>query len=121
MRKKLISVLFMLSFMLMANLANAQEDQHVGEMHMTKEDGMKIFKKPNYSPYAGRNFPTNVYWGDTHVHTMNSLDARGFGASVGPDVAFRFARGEEVTTSTALPPAVSFTEIDGRNYQCPAK
>ena len=80
----------------------AQEDQHVGEMHMTKEDGMKMFKKPSYSPYAGRNFPTKVYWGDTHVHTMNSLDARGFGATIGPEVAFKFARGEEVTTSTGL-------------------
>ena len=36
------------------------------------------FKKPTYSPYAGRFFPTRVYWGDTHVHTDNSLDAKGF-------------------------------------------
>ena len=52
-----------------------------------------------YSPYAGRNFPTEVFWGDTHVHTDNSLDARGFGATIGPEAALRFARGEEVTTS----------------------
>jgi hypothetical protein len=65
----------------------------------TPEDAAGIAKQPNYSPYAGRGFPTQVYWGDTHVHTDNSLDARGFGVTLGPEQAFRFARGEEVTTS----------------------
>ena len=23
----------------------------------------------SYSPYAERDFPSNVYWGDTHLHT----------------------------------------------------
>ena len=100
--KKLISALFMLSFVLMANFVLAQEDGHMPGMRPTEEDARDMVKKPSYSPYAGRNFPTKVYWGDTHVHTMNSLDARGFGATVGPEVAFRFARGEEVTTSTGL-------------------
>jgi hypothetical protein len=40
-----------------------------------------------------------VLWGDTHLHTSLSLDARAFGTTLGPDEAFRFARGEEVTTS----------------------
>ena len=60
-------------------------------------------KAPGYSPYAGRNFPTQVFWGDTHVHTNNSLDARGFGVIIGPEEAFRFARGEEVMTSHGEP------------------
>ena len=68
------------------------------------EDQVKTsVRKPSYSPYSGRNFPTEVYWGDTHVHTNNSLDARGFGVILGPDDAFRFARGEEVTTSHGMP------------------
>ena len=30
----------------------------------------KAFKaQKHYSPYAGRNFPTQVFWGDTHLHT----------------------------------------------------
>ncbi len=52
-----------------------------------------------YSPYAGRAFPTRVLWGDTHLHTSNSLDARALGATIGPEEAFRFARGDEVTSS----------------------
>lgn len=60
-------------------------------------------KKPSYSPYAGRHFPTQVFWCDTHVHTNNSLDARGFGVILGPEEAYRFARGEEVTTSHGEP------------------
>ena len=46
-----------------------------------------------YSPYADRNFPNNVYWGDTHVHTSLSLDAGLFGNTLGHDEAYRLARG----------------------------
>jgi hypothetical protein len=53
-----------------------------------------------YSPYAGRNFPSRIYWGDTHLHTEISFDAGAFGNRTGLDVAYRFARGEEVTSST---------------------
>jgi hypothetical protein len=56
----------------------------------------------HYSPYAGRNFPTQVYWGDTHLHTGMSMDAGAFGARLGPEDAYRFALGEELTSSTGL-------------------
>ena len=59
-------------------------------------------KRDDYSPYANRNFPTNVYWGDTHVHTGMSMDAGAFGARLMPEDAHRFARGEELTSSTGL-------------------
>ena len=29
--------------------------------------------KPNYSPYAGRSFPTLPLFGDTHLHTSFSM------------------------------------------------
>ena len=32
--------------------------------------------EPAYSPYADVTYPMQVYWGDTHLHTTNSLDAR---------------------------------------------
>lgn len=55
-----------------------------------------------YSPYAGRGFPSNVYWGDTHLHTSLSMDAGAFGNRLGLDEAYKFGRGQEVTTSTGL-------------------
>lgn len=64
------------------------------------EDAFKAQK--HYSPYAGRNFPTRVYWGDTHLHTALSMDAGAFGARLTPVDAYRFARGEELTSSTGL-------------------
>jgi hypothetical protein len=56
-------------------------------------------KAPGYSPYSGRNYPTTVLWGDTHLHTNNSLDARAFGVTLGPADAYRLARGDEITAS----------------------
>jgi len=64
----------------------AQEADPVG-LTPSPDEVRSGLKKPSYSPYAGRNFPTRVYWGDTHVHTNNSLDARGFGVILGPGVA----------------------------------
>ena len=65
------------------------------------EDNADAFpKQDHYSPYAGRGFPTNVYWGDTHLHTGMSMDAGAFGARLLPEDAHRFARGEELTSST---------------------
>lgn len=54
-----------------------------------------------FSPYAGRSFPTQVYWGDTHLHTAVSVDA-GTMNTLGQEEAYRFARGEEVTTTHGL-------------------
>ena len=56
--------------------------------------------EPDYSPYVDRNIPDRVYWGDTHHHTSNSPDAGLVGNTLGPDMAYRFARGEEVTASS---------------------
>jgi hypothetical protein len=66
---------------------------------INEEDVKETIKKPGYSPYAGRNFPSKVLWGDTHLHTNLSLDARAFGVILEPEDAYRFARGEEVTAS----------------------
>ncbi len=59
-------------------------------------------EEQKYSPYAGRNFPTRVYWGDTHLHTGMSMDAGAFGARLDPQDAYRFATGEELVSSTGL-------------------
>ena len=54
------------------------------------------------SHVALSDVPERVYWGDTHLHTSNSVDAFGFGNRLGPEEALRFARGEEVTSSTGI-------------------
>ena len=59
-------------------------------------------KKPTYSPYVQQNYPTRILWGDTHVHTAMSLDAGLFGTTLRPEQAYRFARGEEVRSSSGL-------------------
>ncbi|HSE39306.1 MAG TPA: DUF3604 domain-containing protein [Acidobacteriota bacterium] len=74
-----------------------QEGNHEA---ITKDDLSKV-SKPQFSPYAGRNFPTRVFWGDTHLHTAVSVDA-GTLCRIGQEDAYRFARGEEITTTHGL-------------------
>lgn len=47
-------------------------------------------------------YPEQVYFGDTHLHTANSSDAFGLGVRLGPEEALRFAMGEEVTSTTGI-------------------
>jgi hypothetical protein len=56
-----------------------------------------------YSPYAKRDFATNVYFGDTHLHTDMSMDAGAFGNRLGLDAAYTFARGEQVRSTRGGP------------------
>jgi hypothetical protein len=81
-----------------AALAQAQRPStDIGELPASPP---KLRKIPGFSPYAGRNYPTRVYWGDQHVHTGWSADAGAFGCTLGPEEALRFARGEEIVSST---------------------
>jgi hypothetical protein len=70
------------------------------EQAHTKDGGGRGVKT-EYSPYAGRDFPTRVLWGDTHLHTAVSVDA-GTMCRIGQEDAYRFARGEEITTTHGL-------------------
>jgi len=58
--------------------------------------------KEEYSPYVEDDSPSRVFFGDTHVHTSYSTDAGMFGTRLGPEEAYRFALGEEVTSNTGL-------------------
>jgi hypothetical protein len=73
-----------------------------------------------YSPWAGKAtpapvadpatppaYPMRAYFGDTHLHTNNSGDAFMGGDRLGPEEAYRFARGEEVTSSAGVPVKLS--------------
>ena len=69
----------------------------------SKESLSDIYPGKAYSPYAERRFPDQVFWGDTHLHTGLSMDAGLFGARLGLDDAYRFARGEQVMASSGQP------------------
>ena len=60
-----------------------------------------------YSPYAKRAIATRPLWGDSHLHTSLSMDAGLFGNRLSPREAYRFARGEEVVSSTGQPVRLS--------------
>ncbi len=55
-----------------------------------------------YSPYLYQAYPNRVFWGDTHLHTSYSTDARMVGDRLGPDEALRFAKGEMVVSSSGV-------------------
>jgi len=69
----------------------------------SQETLSKSYAGKVYSPFAGRNFPQRPLWGDSHLHTSVSFDAGGFGNRLAPQVAYRFARGEEVIASSGQP------------------
>ena len=79
----------------------------------TKEDSSQNHQKikdKEYSPYVGDYKATPLpdgydkpLWGDTHLHTSYSTDAGMIGNTLGPEEAYRFAKGEEVMASHGLP------------------
>ncbi|MBD2858795.1 DUF3604 domain-containing protein [Spongiibacter sp. KMU-158] len=60
-----------------------------------------------YSPYASATSTKRVLWGDTHLHTDLSLDARAFGVRLDTATAYRFARGEQVNSTSGQPVRLS--------------
>lgn len=56
-----------------------------------------------YSPAVARDFPTRALFGDLHLHSNLSADAFSMGNAVlGPEISYRFARGEEVHSSNGI-------------------
>ncbi len=61
---------------------------------------VNVFAADSYSPPANTDYPTTVYWGDTHVHTRNSPDAFSFGTTgLSAEDAYDFAQGKAIKTS----------------------
>jgi len=92
-----------LILLFLPGLALAQHDAGVPQL----ENIESLYPGKAYSPWAERSFPSQVYWGETHLHTGLSLDAGLFGNTTGHDLAYRLARGEEVTSSTGQPVKLS--------------
>ena len=54
----------------------------------------------SYLPDPNRKYPERVLWGDEHLHTGWSVDAGVSGATLAPEDAVRFVRGETVKSNT---------------------
>jgi hypothetical protein len=88
----------------LGTVSRAQEQAPTGDAGtLTHDDTDKLYKARPYSPYAERNFPMRPLFGDTHLHTDLSFDAGAAGARLGPREAYKFAKGEEVISSTGQP------------------
>ena len=85
--------------LLSCSLAFPATAQDAGELTLKKAKSVHP-AKPVYSPYAGRNFPSRPLFGDTHLHTSFSMDAGASGTRLDARAAYRFARGEQVTSNT---------------------
>ena len=81
---------------LLASTALAQT--YTGDVAIDAKD-VRLGQR-HYSPYLDQSYPNRVFFGDTHTHTSYSTDAGMIGNTLGPDEAFRFARGEKVRSST---------------------
>jgi hypothetical protein len=104
--KRLFQLLSAVGLLLWVTLAHGADPQ-MGEMQVDKAALEKRFGQRPYSPWAESGFPRQIYWGDTHLHTDLSVDAGLFGARVGLEEAYRFARGEQVVSSTGQPVKLS--------------
>ena len=93
--KKSISILATSAALLWTSTALAQT--YTGDIAIDNED--VAIGQRHYSPYLDQSYPNRVFFGDTHLHTSYSTDAGMLGNTLGPDEAFRFARGEKVRAS----------------------
>jgi len=96
--RALLTINLLCAFVLVGSATTA-----LAQISPTKDSLSGLYPGKAYSPYAQRSFPVRVFWGDTHLHTGLSMDAGLFGARLGLDDAYRFARGEEVTASSGQP------------------
>jgi len=90
---RFLPALLIATLVMMASPAGAQ-------FKASQESLSDLYTGKAYSPYAQRTFPERPLWGDSHLHTALSMDAGLFGNRLPPRDAYRFARGEEVLSST---------------------
>lgn len=87
-------ILSVTAIALFASCSNSELDQSDKANQETQVESSSTSKSSGYA--------TEVYFGDTHLHTELSMDAGAFGNRIGLDEAYRFAKGEEVTASSGL-------------------
>ena len=106
----LFSVLFVISFSCKdavdKEVSTSDSEKVITDNSQKEVDDIPYFppgdKKVVYSPYPEQNFPNNVFFGDTHLHTSWSTDAGMVGNIRGPEDAYQLARGGVITSSFGL-------------------
>jgi len=71
----------------------------IADSRVKAENDKAMSKVPVYSPTVTIDYPQQLFWGDTHLHTILSQDANILGVTLGPEEAFHFARGGTVTAT----------------------
>jgi hypothetical protein len=66
----------------------------------TPDKDQRVEQPKPYSPYLDQHFPKQVFFGDTHFHSSLSVDSGMIGNRIDLDQAFRFARGDEIVSSS---------------------
>ena len=110
MKRHLVTVIasMLIGCVTLPALAADKAPYHPGLPPQDKDKIKRVMpSKPVYSPYANRNFPTRPLFGDTHLHTAYSMDAGASGTRLDARAAYRFARGEQVTSNTGQPVKLS--------------
>jgi hypothetical protein len=87
----------------LARPAFAAEQLPTGTDVHPGEESIKLLQKKPYSPHVNQSFPNRVFFGDAHHHTSFSFDSGLIGTTLGPDEAYRFARGEQLVSSSGQP------------------
>ncbi len=91
-------IIFVLIIVLVASLAyrflmpDYIKREYISEFKKLQKDDSHVSKNTN----------KNLYWGDTHLHTNNSPDAFANGVRIGPDAAYRFAKGQTIQATSGI-------------------
>ena len=92
---------------LMASASGCRHWHRTQAIWARKKPTRRTSGRRSIRPTRAAIFRTRPFFGDTHLHTSFSMDAGAFGARLGPRDAYRFAKGEEVTSSTGQPAKLS--------------
>jgi hypothetical protein len=85
-----------------AGASTSRADSHTDQAAPAAPRSLSV-RPIEYSPNAGDDFPKNVFFGDTHVHSSFSMDANTMGNTrLSPADAYRFARGEAVQAHNGM-------------------